>query len=91
MKRKRVSRLSKYLISPTPPKNRGTRPKSYGKVLTSAKSIELMEEKERLKQEKLNEKEQRKLQREENRKKKESELKLKTTPKLRGIVIILYG
>jgi len=83
---KRVSHLSKYLITPTPPRSASvsSRPKSSGRVLTSAKSIELMEEKERKKQEKINEKEKRKLLREEKKKKKESEIKLKTTPKLRG-------
>ena len=49
---KRTSHLSKYLSTPTPPKVSTARPKSSGRVLTSAKSIELMEEKEQKKQEK---------------------------------------
>ena len=47
---KRASHLSKYLNTSTPPTKRkvsSTRQKSSGRVLTSAKSIELMKEKER--------------------------------------------
>ena len=68
---KRTSRLSKYLITPTPPtkcKVSNARPKSSGRVLTSAKSIELLEEKEQKKQEKIREKEIRKRLREEKKK-----------------------
>ena len=85
---KRISRLSKYLITPTPPtesKGASARPKSSGRVLTSAKSIELMEEKERKKQEKINEKEKRKCLREEKKKKKECAVKPKTAQNLKGI------
>ena len=49
---KRTSHLSKYLNTLTPPKVVIASPKSSGRVLTSAKSIELMEEKEQKKQEK---------------------------------------
>ena len=43
---KRISHLSKYLNTPTPPKNKVSSGMSRfsGRVLTSAKSIELMEE-----------------------------------------------
>ena len=85
---KRISRLSKYLITPTPPtksKAASARPKSSGRVLTSAKSIELMEEKERKKREKINEKEKRKWLREEKKKKKECAVKPKTAQNLKGI------
>ena len=67
---KRIDCLSKYLstpISPTESKAASARLKSSGRVLTSAKSIELMEEKERKKQEKINEKEKRKCLREEKK------------------------
>ena len=82
---KRASHLSKCLNTPTPPtkcKVSSTRPKSPGRVLTSAKSIELMEEKERKKQEKIREKEMRKCLRKEN--KRESATKPKAGQKLKG-------
>ena len=88
---KRASCLSKYLNTPTPPTKRkvsSTRPKSSGRVLTSAKSIELMEEKERKKQEKIREKEMRKRLREE--KKKESATKPKTGQKPKGNLKDIY-
>ena len=47
---KRVSRQKKYLITPTPPRKSnmsGARPKPSGRVLTSTKSIQLIEEKEK--------------------------------------------
>ena len=67
---KRTSHISKYLNTPTPPIKRKVsiaRPKSSGRVLTSAKSIELMEEKEQKKQEKIREKEMRMHLRQEKR------------------------
>ena len=56
--------------------------KSSGRVLTSAKSIELMEEKEQKKQEKIREKEMRRRLRED--KIKESAIKPKTAHKAKG-------
>ena len=79
---KRTSHLIKYLNTPTPPKVSIARPKSSGRVLTSAKSIELMEEKEQKKQEKIREKEMRRLLRED--KEKESAIKPKTAYKAKG-------
>ena len=89
---KRVSRQKKYLITPTPPRKSkvsSARPKPSGRVLTSAESIKLMEEKERKKQEKINEKEKRRHLREENKRNKESKLKSKSTQKLKGIAIAM--
>ena len=83
---KRASCLSKYLNIPTPPTKHkwvsSTRPKSSGRILTSVKSIELMEEKEWKKQEKIREKEMRNHLREE--KKRESAIKPKASQKLKG-------
>ena len=82
---KRVSRQKKYLVTPTPPRKSkvsGARPKPCGRVLTSAKSIELVEEKERKKQEKINKKEKRRHLREENKRNKDS--KSKAAQKLEG-------
>ena len=82
---KRVSRQKKYLVTLTLPRKSkvsGARPRPCGRVLTSAKSIELMEEKERKKQEKSNEKEKRRHLREENKRNKDS--KSKAALKLKG-------
>lgn len=69
----------KHLFTYKPPRKikvYSVRPKPSRRVLTSAKSIKLMEEKERKKQEKINEKEKRRHLREEIRKK-EQEIKIK--------------
>ena len=50
----------KFLITPTPPRKSKVsiaRPKPSGRVLTSAESIKIMEEKEKKKQDKIDEKE----------------------------------
>ena len=72
------SRLSKYLVKPvSSPKSRGTIVHTGARVLTSADSVRLLEEKEAQKRREAEEKEQRKLEREEKRKKKEEEKKQK--------------
>ena len=67
--------VSKYLVST--PKSRGTIVRTGARVLTSAESMRLLEEKEALKRRQAEEKEQRKLEREEKKKKKEEEKKQK--------------
>ena len=87
---KRVSRQKKYLITPTPPRKSnmsGARPKPSGRVLTSTKSIQLIEEKEKKKQEKIQEKETRRRLREEKKRSKKAGIKSKTTQKSKGIAL----
>ena len=70
--------VSKYLVKPvSTPKSRGTIVRTGARVLTSAESMRLLEEKEALKRRQAEEKEQRKLEREEKKKKKEEEKKQK--------------
>lgn len=67
----RVKSLKQFLMTPKPPyKEKQSRPKSFGRVLTSRDNIMLMEEREKQKQAKAREKEERKLAREEAQRKK---------------------
>ena len=88
---KRISHQTKFLIIPTPPKKSKVfiaRSKPSGGVLTCAESIKIMEEKEKKKQDKIDEKEKRRYFREENKKSKESQFKPMGIQKLKGIAIV---
>jgi len=66
--------LRKFLAYPTPPSRLPTlKPKSSGRVLTSADSLRAFEEKQRMKEEKARKKEENARKREERAKKKKVE------------------
>ena len=86
---KRISHQKNLITSIPPRKSKvsSARPKPSERVLTSAESIKIMEEKEK-KQDKIDENEKRRHLREENKKSKESKLKPKGIQKLEGIAMV---
>ena len=69
--------ISKFFVIPTPPSQLPTKhTKCPGKVLTSIESLQILEEREKKKEEEAWKKEDRKRMKEENAKKKQEELNI---------------